>query len=87
MKHLELREIIYREWDPIGISSMSEFDLHSDTEYDGYIRKIENILKSRGNFKEIAQFLGWAEEHMGLQMNEAKNLKIARNIVLAAGLR
>jgi hypothetical protein len=58
-----LREILNRDWDPIGVVR----DFSADDEYDGYVGKIAAMLRDNASDEELLTYLKWAEvEHMGL---------------------
>jgi hypothetical protein len=54
-----VRDILNREWDPIGGCP--------EDEYDGYIGKITSLLRDPTDDEALLQYLKWAEvENMGL---------------------
>jgi hypothetical protein len=57
----EVRTILNRDWDPIGVSE------YVDDEYDGYIADIHHLCVQAGEATVIADYLEWVEEkRMGL---------------------
>jgi hypothetical protein len=54
-----IREILNRDWDPIGGCP--------DDEYDGYVGKIAAMIRDNAADDQLLAFLEWAEvDHMGL---------------------
>lgn len=54
-----LREVLNRDWDPIGGCP--------ENEYDGYVGKTAAMLRVGASDKELLEYLKWAEvENMGL---------------------
>lgn len=72
-----IRRVLLRDWDPIGITAFEDYDEDTDDEYNGYARSIENMKKTGCSIEEIVGFLSWAEENMGLQVNEARVRSVA----------
>lgn len=61
--HAAIRELVMRQWDPIGVASIPE----AADEYDSYIPAIYKLLIERRSVTEIFNYLWWLEtEHMGL---------------------
>ena len=57
----QMREILNRDWDPIGVA-----DIVAD-EYDMYIEQIHSLLAKCASENQIAEYLLWVEvERMGL---------------------
>jgi hypothetical protein len=64
--HNAIRQILLKEWDPIGVSEIQE----AQDEYDSYVGEIYKMLISRKPKHEIFDYLWWLEtEHMGLTGN------------------
>jgi hypothetical protein len=58
-----VREILFREWDPIGVSGI----LEASNEYDSYADAAYVMLMEGGSASTIASYLlKVATEHMGL---------------------
>jgi hypothetical protein len=58
-----IREIVMREWDPIGVAGVPE----AHDEYDSYIHQIHGMLIRREPKHKLLDYLWWAEtENMGL---------------------
>jgi hypothetical protein len=54
-----LREVLNKDWDPIGGCPQDE--------YDGYMGKIASMLRDNASDEEILAYFKWAEvENMGL---------------------
>jgi len=54
----KIREILNRDWDPIGGCP--------DDEYEGYAGKLASMIRSGASDNEMLAYLKWAEvEHMG----------------------
>ncbi len=72
-----VREVLRREWDPIGVYG---FD-GADNEYDSYIAPILRLLEKRASVDEIFEFLSWVEvEHMGLTGDPVRRRQIATRL-------
>jgi len=73
----KIREILLKDWDPIGIQHISG----TDDEYDSYISPIYQLISSRKSESEIFNYLWWIEtEYMGLTGNSAHTKIIAKKI-------
>jgi hypothetical protein len=58
-----IREVLMREWDPIGVVNVPE----AQDEYDQYINQIYGMLVRREPRYKLVDYLWWAEtENMGL---------------------
>ena len=54
-----IREILNRDWDPIGGCPADE--------YDGYLGKIAAMLRDNASDQDLVAYFKWAEvDHMGL---------------------
>ena len=72
-----VRELLRREWDPIGVYG---FD-GADNEYDSYVAVILQLLEKRDSVDEIFDFLSWVEvEHMGLTGDPVRRRHIATRL-------
>jgi hypothetical protein len=69
----ELREILMREWDPIGIGD----EPLAQDEYDGYIGRIAAALGHGSPATDIAAMLTSATDGMGLQPDVARDQRVA----------
>jgi hypothetical protein len=78
----EIRLILLREWDPIGITHGRNYDEATDDEYDSYAREIAAMLARGASFEDVFAYLKWGEtEHMQLPFSEAKAFRSAQLIV------
>jgi hypothetical protein len=70
--HRRLREVLNRDWNPIGVARKVE------DEYDGYAAKIAVMLRENASDEELLAYLEWAEfEHMGLgRCDQNRNLEV-----------
>ena len=67
--HAAIREVLMREWDPIGVADIPE----AADEYDSYIGEVYGLLVRREPLRKMIDFLWWVEtEHMGLAGNRRK---------------
>ena len=69
IKLSELRDIGWKEWDPIGLLPAGEVWDHKPfaDEYDGYLRKVAGDFRRGGSVDEAIRYLLDCErEHMGL---------------------
>lgn len=70
----EIRDILMREWDPIGVADAPE----AQDEYDSYVGDIYGLLVRRGPSYKVIDYLWWAEtEHMGLYGNRRRTEYVA----------
>ena len=61
--HDAIRQILLKQWDPIGVGASPE----AQDEYDSYVRHIYRLLISGKTVHEIFDYLWWLEAvHMGL---------------------
>jgi hypothetical protein len=68
----EIRNILLRDWDPIGVQEIPE----AQDEYDSYVDSICKLIKLKKSEKEIFNYLWWIEtEYMGLS-GDKKHTKI-----------
>jgi hypothetical protein len=79
-----LREVLNRDWDPIGVAG----DGSVEDEYDGYMGKIAAMLRDNASDEELLAYLKWAEvENMGLGSEEQFNRHRDRILGVIAALR
>jgi hypothetical protein len=73
-----IRQILYHDWDPIGVSGTAPKD-----EYDGYIAPVYRILAGTRSEDELVESLYRTEtETMGLTAGSRDRLrKIARKLL------
>jgi hypothetical protein len=73
-----IREVLNRDWDPIGGCP--------EDEYDGHIGKVAAMLRDDASDEELLDYLKWAEvENMGL--GSASNFDRRRAIRVISALR
>ena len=72
----ELRELLYREWDPIGLKEMAD---GSDDEYDAYVGQLGRRLRAGASEGDVATLLQSFRLEMGLDAGEPP-LETARRI-------
>jgi hypothetical protein len=73
----ELRELLLREWDPIGISDLADSPLD---EYEHYSGQLVRRLRAGATDEEIAAVLEGFRSDMGLEPSEELPLGVARSI-------
>jgi hypothetical protein len=73
----ELREILLREWDPIGIASIA--DAQHD-EYEHYAGQLMRRLRAGASEEEVAAVLEGFRSDMGLEPSDDLPLGVARII-------
>lgn len=75
--HETIREILMREWDPIGVSEIRE----AQDEYDAYVADVYRLLSRRASTNEVFDCLWWLEtEHMGLSGDRQRTRRIAERL-------
>jgi hypothetical protein len=80
--HAAIREVLLREWDPIGVA---DFPQAAD-EYDSYIGQVYGLLICREPLSKLVDFLWWAErEHMGLAGNRRRTEQVAERLLRLPG--
>jgi hypothetical protein len=73
----ELRELLLREWDPIGISNLADSQLD---EYEHYAGQLARRLRTGATDEEIAAVLEGFRTDMGLEPSDELPLGVARSI-------
>jgi hypothetical protein len=72
-----IREILLREWDPIGIAELSE----AQDEYDAYVVEVYWLLSQHAKQSEVFRHLWSLEtEHMGLCGDRQRTEKVAERL-------
>ena len=72
---VEIRRVLLRHWDPIGISD----EPNAQDEYDGYLGGVYELLVGGASDKQIADHLGRiVEERMGLDPQGESSEKTIR---------
>jgi len=76
--HNAIREVLMREWDPIGVSDIPE----AADEYDSYICAVHGLLIHREPLYKMIDFLWWVEtQHMGLAGNRRRTEQAAERLL------
>ena len=73
----ELRELLLREWDPIGISRIADAQLD---EYEHYAGQLVRRLRAGATEEEVAAVLEGFRTDMGLEPSDELPLGVARSI-------
>jgi hypothetical protein len=60
----ELRDLLYREWDPIGVKDLAD---GSEDEYDAYVGQLGRRLRAGASDEELAALLEHFRREMGLE--------------------
>jgi hypothetical protein len=71
----ELRELLVREWDPIGISQLADDQLD---EYEHYAGQLVRRLRAGASEEEVAAVLEGFRGDMGLEPSDELPLGVAR---------
>jgi hypothetical protein len=80
--HAAIREVLMREWDPIGVADIPE----ATDEYDSYIGEVYGLLVRREPLHKMVDFLWWVEtQHMGLAGNRRKTEAVAERLLRLPG--
>lgn len=76
--HRAIREILMKEWDPIGVSDVPE----AQDEYDSYIPHIYGLLIHHKTEQEIFRYLWELEtDYIGLCGNRQQTEKVAKLLI------
>jgi hypothetical protein len=73
----ELRELLLREWDPIGIARIADAQ---DDEYEHYAGQLARRLRAGATEEELAAVLEGFRIDMGLEPSEELPLGVAQKI-------
>jgi hypothetical protein len=73
----ELRELLLREWDPIGIGRLADAQLD---EYEHYAGQLARRLRAGATEEEVAGVLEGFRTDMGLEPSDELPLGVARAI-------
>lgn len=75
-----IRQILFREWDPIGVG---EFKDWPEDEYDAYIAPIYKILNGSRSENDIIDYLYMTEKnHIGVWCKDPEGLRpVARKLL------
>jgi hypothetical protein len=72
-----IREILLREWDPIGVRDIPE----AQDEYDGYVGGVYRLLANGASVEEIAAHLASIQrDSMGISSDAATLVPVARRL-------
>jgi hypothetical protein len=72
-----IREILLREWDPIGVNEFAG----AQDEYDGYVDEINELLQQRASADAIFVWLWSIEtEHMMLEGDRQQTARVAERL-------
>jgi hypothetical protein len=74
---VELRELLYREWDPIGLKDIAE---GSEDEYEAYAGQLGRRLQAGATEEDVATLLQGFAAEMGLDPGDPP-LDTGRRIV------
>lgn len=75
---IEVKRVLLKEWDPIGIQNIPE----AVTEYDGYVLGLCRLLREFQSVEKIYTYLCWiVVDQMGLEVNESHTIAIAKMLV------
>jgi hypothetical protein len=78
-----IRQILYRDWDPIGVCGAAPED-----EYDSYIGGVYRILASSRSEEALIQFLaGAVEDLIGSRESEPDRMRVVARRLLALDVR
>lgn len=85
LKMSVLREIAWREWDPIGLKDEAEW---APDEYDAYMLRVASMLRRGASLNDAVDYLvRMAREHMGLSrasVEKARNTATAIQAYVSA---
>ena len=73
----ELRELLLREWDPIGITDLADEQLD---EYEHYAGQLARRLRAGASEEEVAAVLEGFRKDMGLEPSPELPLGVARKV-------
>jgi hypothetical protein len=72
-----IRQILLRDWDPIGVGHLRE----CQDEYDSYVGGVQSLLMSGASPEQVAKHLALLESGpMGLPSSASANLKVAKKL-------
>ncbi|MGF6604530.1 hypothetical protein P3T23_009286 [Paraburkholderia sp. GAS448] len=73
----EVKTILLKEWDPIGVGDSPE----ADDEYDSYVPYVSQMIREQKTVDELYDYLRWIEvERIGLDGDEAHSRSIANKL-------
>lgn len=65
-----IREILFVEWDPIGVNENQQLN----DEYDSYIAPVYRLISERASAENLAKFLFEAEHELGMPAKSVDTL-------------
>jgi hypothetical protein len=75
--HAQIREILLRQWDPIGVADVPQ----AQDEYDSYVGEIASAVLAGHSASEIADHLVLIEtDEMGLSGDRTRALRAASSL-------
>jgi hypothetical protein len=77
----DIRLILLRNWDPIGINGLYSFDERYDTEYDSYAREIHSLILAGCKKVDVEKYLSWAEEYIGAGISSSRIRRVSSLIL------
>ena len=78
----KIKEALLNEWDPIGVKGIPG----AESEYDGYVPAISEMLSQQKTKDDLFKYLWWAEtEHMGLTGDRQATSAFADRLLLLSG--
>jgi hypothetical protein len=73
-----IREILLRQWDPIGVTDLPQ----AQDEYDSYVGEIANAIRARRPVSAVAdQLLSIETARMGLPSDRGRALRVANALL------
>jgi hypothetical protein len=80
--HEKIKDALLNEWDPIGVKDIPG----AESEYDGYVPAISELLSQHKTRDELFNYLWWAEtEHMGLTGDRPATSAFADRLLSMSG--
>lgn len=74
----EVKRVLLKEWDPIGVSDIPE----ADDEYDAYVPYVSRMLREQKTVDELYDYLRWIEvERICLDGDETHTRKVANKLM------
>ena len=78
-----IRQVLFRDWDPIGVNENSKL---SD-EYDSFIAGVYRILMASRSEDDLIAYLFKAEEALGMRAQSPEQLRPVARSLLALNVR
>lgn len=73
----EVRNILLRDWDPIGVGDNPNLV----NEYDSYLMEIVELIKSGCDFTQLHEHLLSIEKELGIRLPDAQRSKAVENLL------